>query len=156
MGNLHHGTQLVCSKFITVSTLTLIIFIRNLAPGGTVASWRESYEKAARLVDQMSLVEKVNITTGTGWQMGPCVGNTGVSTTNTPYRCSQQIIMSFRPRPPCRVSFSLSSRWSPRYTFCRQHHGFPSRCYCWSNMEPRTNVNTSTLKCQPPLPDKIH
>lgn len=25
----------------------------------------------------MSLVEKVNITTGTGWMMGPCVGNTG-------------------------------------------------------------------------------
>jgi hypothetical protein len=25
----------------------------------------------------MSLPEKVNITTGTGWQMGLCVGNTG-------------------------------------------------------------------------------
>ena len=25
----------------------------------------------------MTLIEKVNITTGTGWQMGLCVGNTG-------------------------------------------------------------------------------
>jgi len=25
----------------------------------------------------MSLVEKINLTTGTGWMMGPCVGNTG-------------------------------------------------------------------------------
>ena len=25
----------------------------------------------------MSIVEKVNVTTGTGWQMGMCVGNTG-------------------------------------------------------------------------------
>ncbi len=40
-------------------------------------SWRDAYEKAARLVDQMTLIEKVNITTGSGWQMGLCVGNTG-------------------------------------------------------------------------------
>lgn len=25
----------------------------------------------------MTLMEKINITTGTGWQMGLCVGNTG-------------------------------------------------------------------------------
>jgi beta-glucosidase len=35
-------------------------------PGGTVSSWAESYAKASKLVAQMSLVEKVNITTGTG------------------------------------------------------------------------------------------
>jgi beta-glucosidase len=29
------------------------------------------------MVQKMSLVEKVNITTGVGWQMGLCVGNTG-------------------------------------------------------------------------------
>jgi beta-glucosidase len=45
--------------------------------GGSVKQWKESYEKAAKLVDQMTLVEKVNITTGTGWSMGMCVGNTG-------------------------------------------------------------------------------
>lgn len=33
--------------------------------------------KAKHLVDKMTLPEKVNITTGTGWQMGLCVGNTG-------------------------------------------------------------------------------
>ncbi|KAH0269703.1 hypothetical protein KCU71_g19110, partial [Aureobasidium melanogenum] len=45
--------------------------------GGTVAAWEEAYKKAAALVSQMSVVEKVNITTGTGWEMGMCVGNTG-------------------------------------------------------------------------------
>ncbi len=45
--------------------------------GGTLQGWAASYEKAARLVEQMTLIEKVNITTGTGWQMGMCVGNTG-------------------------------------------------------------------------------
>jgi hypothetical protein len=34
--------------------------------GGTLSSWAESYAKAAKLVEKMSLVEKVNVTTGTG------------------------------------------------------------------------------------------
>lgn len=29
------------------------------------------------MVARMSLLEKVNVTTGVGWQMGLCVGNTG-------------------------------------------------------------------------------
>ncbi|KAL2354537.1 glycosyl hydrolase family 3 N terminal domain-containing protein [Cryomyces antarcticus] len=45
--------------------------------GGTVKSWEESYKKAAALVKQMTLVEKVNVTTGVGWAMEMCVGNTG-------------------------------------------------------------------------------
>ncbi|KAI5119701.1 hypothetical protein M0805_003585 [Coniferiporia weirii] len=49
-------------------------------PGGTLPSWQKSYEKASQLVNRMTLVEKVNITTGTGWQMGLCVGNTGPAT----------------------------------------------------------------------------
>lgn len=47
--------------------------------GGTSATWKESYTKAQALVEQMTLIEKVNITTGTGWMMGLCVGNTGTS-----------------------------------------------------------------------------
>ncbi|KAL2830337.1 putative beta-glucosidase E [Aspergillus cavernicola] len=45
--------------------------------GGTLKHWADSYKKASALVEQMTLIEKVNITTGTGWQMGMCVGNTG-------------------------------------------------------------------------------
>lgn len=45
--------------------------------GNGVGNWSAAYEKASRLVSKMSLTEKVNITTGTGWRMGPCVGNTG-------------------------------------------------------------------------------
>ncbi|KAL8937232.1 MAG: hypothetical protein Q9211_003789 [Gyalolechia sp. 1 TL-2023] len=44
--------------------------------GGTVNSWEESYKKAAAMVKQMTLVEKVNVTTGTGWAQDLCVGNT--------------------------------------------------------------------------------
>lgn len=45
--------------------------------GGTDGHWAESYRKAQDLVREMSLVEKVNVTTGIGWQMGLCMGNTG-------------------------------------------------------------------------------
>ena len=40
-------------------------------------SWEESYKKAEALVKKMSLVEKVNVTSGTGWSQNLCVGNTG-------------------------------------------------------------------------------
>lgn len=45
--------------------------------GGTVGRWADSYHKAWDLVRNMTLVEKVNVTTGVGWQMGLCMGNTG-------------------------------------------------------------------------------
>ncbi|KAJ6177856.1 hypothetical protein N7519_008317 [Penicillium mononematosum] len=45
--------------------------------GGTSELWKESYAKAQGMVREMTLAEKVNVTTGTGWQMGLCVGNTG-------------------------------------------------------------------------------
>ncbi|ODH45423.1 hypothetical protein ACO22_00148 [Paracoccidioides brasiliensis] len=48
--------------------------------GGTVESWAASYDKAQQLVSKMSLVEKVNVTTGVGWANGLCVGNTGPAT----------------------------------------------------------------------------
>jgi beta-glucosidase len=42
--------------------------------GGIARGWAVSYEKAAKLVSKMTLAEKVNVTTGTGWQMGFAVG----------------------------------------------------------------------------------
>ncbi|TVY23642.1 putative beta-glucosidase F [Lachnellula hyalina] len=45
--------------------------------GGWIASWTDSYAKAAEVVANMTLAEKVNLTSGTGLLMGPCSGNTG-------------------------------------------------------------------------------
>ncbi|OJJ43041.1 hypothetical protein ASPZODRAFT_1206354 [Penicilliopsis zonata CBS 506.65] len=56
--------------------------------GGSSQQWEESYRKAYDLVQTMSLTEKVNITTGTGWQMDLCVGNTG-ATSKFPSLCLQ-------------------------------------------------------------------
>ncbi|KAL2157088.1 hypothetical protein VTH06DRAFT_7044 [Thermothelomyces fergusii] len=45
--------------------------------GGIAKTWAKSYEKASRMVSKMTLAEKVNVTTGTGWQMGLAVGTNG-------------------------------------------------------------------------------
>ncbi|CAN6614793.1 hypothetical protein TRVA0_006S00452 [Trichomonascus vanleenenianus] len=39
--------------------------------------WESAYEKARAFVSQLTVPEKVNLTTGIGWEMGLCVGNTG-------------------------------------------------------------------------------
>ncbi|KAI0194502.1 glycoside hydrolase family 3 protein [Xylaria flabelliformis] len=39
--------------------------------------WEEAYAKARSFVSQLTLAEKVNITTGIGWESGQCVGETG-------------------------------------------------------------------------------
>ncbi|KAI1876458.1 hypothetical protein JX265_003984 [Neoarthrinium moseri] len=45
--------------------------------GGWADDWAEAYSKAVDLVGQMTLAEKTNISSGVGFFMGPCVGNTG-------------------------------------------------------------------------------
>ncbi|KAI8968442.1 glycoside hydrolase superfamily [Mycotypha africana] len=62
-----------------------------------ILSWDEAYEKARPLVEQMSLEQKVNITTGLGWEGGRCVGNTG-STINPdfPELCLQDSPLGIR------------------------------------------------------------
>ncbi|KAL4735854.1 putative beta-glucosidase A [Aspergillus similis] len=39
--------------------------------------WAEAYNRAVQIVSQMTLDEKVNLTTGTGWMSEKCVGQTG-------------------------------------------------------------------------------
>ncbi|USP78307.1 glycoside hydrolase family 3 protein [Curvularia clavata] len=43
----------------------------------TTQDWAAAYEKAKAFVSQLTLLEKVNLTTGTGWQSESCVGNVG-------------------------------------------------------------------------------
>lgn len=40
-------------------------------------NWSAAYQKAFAFVEQLTLAEKVNLTTGSGWQLEACVGNTG-------------------------------------------------------------------------------
>ncbi|KAK5039292.1 hypothetical protein LTR13_003548 [Exophiala sideris] len=48
------------------------------SPWGTGAgNWSSSYERARAFVSQLTLLEKINLTTGVGWESDRCVGNTG-------------------------------------------------------------------------------
>ncbi|CAK3742701.1 glycoside hydrolase family 3 [Lecanosticta acicola] len=42
-----------------------------------LGDWAEAYAKAKAFVSQLTLTEKVNLTTGTGWELESCVGQTG-------------------------------------------------------------------------------
>lgn len=87
--------------------------------GGTIQSWEDSYTKAHDLVQNMTLIEKINITTGTGWQMGLCVGNTG---TSWQLFLDDRVQTDYsRPRGKRPISFSMPARWpygSPIYRPC--------------------------------------
>lgn len=39
--------------------------------------WADAHARAQEFVKQMTLLEKVNVTTGVGWEGEGCVGNTG-------------------------------------------------------------------------------
>ncbi|KAK7521118.1 beta-glucosidase [Phyllosticta citriasiana] len=43
----------------------------------TTEGWETAIRKAKEFVGQLTLLEKVNLTTGVGWEGGPCVGNVG-------------------------------------------------------------------------------
>ncbi|KAK2736662.1 hypothetical protein FQN57_000599 [Myotisia sp. PD_48] len=45
--------------------------------GGWIPEWAKAYAKAFTAVSNMTLAEKVNLTSGVGYLMGPCVGQTG-------------------------------------------------------------------------------
>ncbi|KAI3394221.1 hypothetical protein diail_2996 [Diaporthe ilicicola] len=45
--------------------------------GEGLGDWAEAYTKARAFVSQLTLEEKVNLTTGTGWELDRCVGQTG-------------------------------------------------------------------------------
>jgi hypothetical protein len=39
--------------------------------------WQDAYAKAQAFVSGLTLLEKINLTTGVGWEGEACVGNTG-------------------------------------------------------------------------------
>lgn len=100
--------------------------------GGTVDAWQGSYKKAADLVRQMTLVEKVNITTGTGWSMGPCVGNTGpVDRLGFPSLCLQDGPLGLRFADNITVfpaGITVGATWNKELMYLRgRAHGLEAK-----------------------------
>lgn len=100
--------------------------------GGTVEQWKASYEKAARIVRQMTIVEKVNVTTGTGWSMGPCVGNTGqVDRLGFPSLCLQDGPLGLRfvdNASSFPAGVTVGATWNQDLMYQRgKAHGYEAR-----------------------------
>ncbi|KAG1047253.1 hypothetical protein G6F43_010288 [Rhizopus delemar] len=74
--------------------VTVLLAANAVLPGAeakvNVLSWDDAYAKAKVLVDQMSLEQKVNITTGIGYGKGLCAGNTyAITKPDFPSLCLQ-------------------------------------------------------------------
>jgi beta-glucosidase len=67
-----------CLLFSLVSHAAETRFSGFPSPWGAGGpGWDDAYAKARDFVSQLTLVEKVNLTTGTGWESDVCVGMTG-------------------------------------------------------------------------------
>lgn len=91
--------------------------------GGVMPRWEVAYEKAWDMVRNMTLAEKVNITTGTGWMMGLCVGNTGPApSVGFPSLCLQDGPLGLRFADNITASpaaITVGATWSPGLMYKR-------------------------------------
>jgi hypothetical protein len=100
-------TKMLWSSIATVAALTALVHGQNdgdfsppsypspWARGGN--GWADAYAKAQQFVSQLTLLEKINLTTGVGWEGGPCVGNTGsIPRLNFPGLCLQDSPLGVR------------------------------------------------------------
>ena len=91
--------------------------------GGTMTRWERAYEDAWNMVRNMTLLEKVNITTGTGWMMGLCVGNTGPALgVGFPSLCLQDGPLGLRFADNITASpagITVGATWSPALMYKR-------------------------------------
>ncbi|KAG1318413.1 hypothetical protein G6F62_012371 [Rhizopus arrhizus] len=86
---------------LSAAAVTVLIAANAVLPiaeaNVKLLSWDDAYAKAKVLVDQMSLEQKVNITTGVGWQNGPCLGNTyAIKNPDFPSLCLQDAPLGIR------------------------------------------------------------
>ncbi|KAK5132211.1 hypothetical protein LTR08_009271 [Meristemomyces frigidus] len=100
--------------------------------GGTVRLWEKSYARAAELVGQMTLVEKVNVTTGTGWKMDMCVGQTGaVERLGFPSLCLQDGPLGLRFADNATAfpaGITVGATWNKDLMYERgRAHGYEAR-----------------------------
>jgi beta-glucosidase len=100
--------------------------------GGSDKLWEESYKKAAAMVKQMTLPEKVNITTGTGWSMDMCVGQVGgVPRLKFPSLCLQDGPLGLRFADNITAfpaGITVGATWSKELMYLRgKAHGKEAR-----------------------------
>ncbi|KAL1910913.1 beta-glucosidase [Sporothrix stenoceras] len=70
------GTAILTNADAPAGAPPLSLFPSPWGQGGDYG-WDAAYAQARAFVSNLTLVEKVNLTTGTGWEFDRCIGNTG-------------------------------------------------------------------------------
>ncbi|KAL0097808.1 glycoside hydrolase family 3 protein [Phycomyces blakesleeanus] len=89
-------------QFLSLTSSALILLVACASAsksksGVDLLTWDAAYVKANKLVSQMSLKQKVDVSTGVGWGVGACVGNTyPVTNPDFPALCLQDAPLGVR------------------------------------------------------------
>jgi beta-glucosidase len=106
-------------------------------------TWAEAYDKAVQFVGELTLLEKVNLTTGVGWEGGSCVGNTGsIPRLGFPGLCNQDSPLGVRDSKSSLHPIGLHENNFKMTLFSGRKLCLPSRSQCGVNLEPEPDVRT--------------
>ena len=92
---------------------------------GGVTGWEEAYAQATQFVSQLTLLEKINLTTGVGWEGEQCVGNTG----SIPRLGFRGLCLEDSPLG-VRFSKLLTHGFQEKYKLITNNSGFQLRIPC--------------------------
>ncbi|RDL36358.1 Glycoside hydrolase [Venustampulla echinocandica] len=85
--------------------------------------WAAAYTKAKAALGKLSNQDKVNMVTGSGWQKGPCVGNTvAINSINYPALCLQDGPLGIRYAQQVTAfpaGITTGSTWDPSLMYAR-------------------------------------
>ena len=68
----------------------LLVFASSVSAAAGDGDWKAAYAKATTALAKLTQANKISLVTGTGWEKGPCVGNTAaISSIGYPALCLQ-------------------------------------------------------------------
>ncbi|KAI9493633.1 glycoside hydrolase superfamily [Zychaea mexicana] len=70
---------MILPSLTSITLLALTGILAQAKPTSNLRTWDEAYAKAEQVVSKMSIEQKVGLTTGMGWGITNCVGNTYAS-----------------------------------------------------------------------------
>ncbi|TVY80912.1 putative beta-glucosidase L, partial [Lachnellula suecica] len=114
---------------LPLSILALATPVFSVAGDG---DWAAAYTKAKAALPKLSNADKVNMVTGSGWEKGPCVGNTkAISSINYPALCLQDGPLGVRYAQQVTAfpaGITTGSTWDTSLMYARGYaHGSESK-----------------------------
>jgi hypothetical protein len=101
-------------------------------------NWADAYDKAVQFVSKLTLLEKVNLTTGVGWEGGRCVGNTGsIPRLGFPGLCNQDSPLGVRDS---EINGPRLFSWKSSNVYSGRKLSISCWYQCRINLEPEPHV----------------